>query len=118
MTNNHVVENADQLEVTLADGTKVPAKLQGTDVWTDLAVIEIDGSKVKEDDIAEFGNSDKLKAGEPVIAIGNRRMQFSGSGYTRCRVRCRKNDSGRYQPGRDGRLECGSPSDRCSNQSG
>ncbi|TMU83912.1 PDZ domain-containing protein [Bacillus sp. BHET2] len=80
VTNNHVVENADQLEVTLADGTKVPAKLKGTDVWTDLAVIEIDGSKVKSDDLAEFGNSDKLKAGEPVIAIGNPLgMQFSGS---------------------------------------
>ena len=80
VTNNHVVEGADQLEVTLADGTKVPAKLRGTDVWTDLAVIEIDGSKIKKDDIAEFGNSDKLKAGEPVIAIGNPLgLQFSGS---------------------------------------
>ncbi|MCR8849883.1 trypsin-like peptidase domain-containing protein [Rossellomorea sp. SC111] len=80
VTNNHVVEGADQLEVTLADGTKVPAKLRGTDVWTDLAVIEIDGSKIKDDDIAEFGNSDELKAGEPVIAIGNPLgLQFSGS---------------------------------------
>ena len=80
VTNNHVVEGADQLEVTLSDGTKVPAKLRGTDVWTDLAVIEIEGSKIKDDDIAEFGNSDKLKAGEPVIAIGNPLgMQFSGS---------------------------------------
>ncbi|MBN8194097.1 trypsin-like peptidase domain-containing protein [Bacillus sp. NTK074B] len=80
VTNNHVVEGADQLEVTLADGTKVPAKLRGTDVWTDLAVIEIDGSKIKKDDIAEFGNSDELKAGEPVIAIGNPLgLQFSGS---------------------------------------
>ncbi|WP_201716155.1 S1C family serine protease [Rossellomorea arthrocnemi] len=80
VTNNHVVEGADQLEVTLADGTKVPAKLRGTDVWTDLAVIEIDGSKIKKDVIAEFGNSDELKAGEPVIAIGNPLgLQFSGS---------------------------------------
>ena len=80
VTNNHVVEGADQLEVTLADGTKVSAKLRGTDVWTDLAVIEIDGSKIKNDDIAEFGNSDELKAGEPVIAIGNPLgLQFSGS---------------------------------------
>ncbi|PFA68056.1 serine protease [Bacillus sp. AFS015802] len=80
VTNNHVVEGADQLEVTLADGTKVPAKLRGTDVWTDLAVIEIDGSKIKKEDIAEFGNSDELKAGEPVIAIGNPLgLQFSGS---------------------------------------
>ncbi|MGG4165902.1 trypsin-like peptidase domain-containing protein [Rossellomorea vietnamensis] len=80
VTNNHVVEGADQLEVTLADGTKIPAKLRGTDVWTDLAVMEIDGSKIKNDDIAEFGNSDELKAGEPVIAIGNPLgLQFSGS---------------------------------------
>ncbi|MCA1065603.1 trypsin-like peptidase domain-containing protein [Rossellomorea aquimaris] len=80
VTNNHVVEGADQLEVTLADGTKVPAEMRGTDIWTDLAVIEIDGSKIENDDIAEFGNSDKLKAGEPVIAIGNPLgLQFSGS---------------------------------------
>ncbi|QWC22831.1 trypsin-like peptidase domain-containing protein [Bacillus haikouensis] len=79
-TNNHVVEGADQLEVTLADGTKVPAKLRGTDILTDLAVIEIDGSKIGKDAVAEFGNSDKLKAGEPVIAIGNPLgLQFSGS---------------------------------------
>ena len=43
VTNNHVIEGADQLEVTLADGTKIPAKLVGTDPWTDLAVIEVDG---------------------------------------------------------------------------
>ncbi|MGM0866795.1 MAG: S1C family serine protease [Bacillota bacterium] len=80
VTNNHVVEGADQLEVTLADGTKVPAEMRGADIWTDLAVIEIDGSKIKKDDIAEFGNSDNLKAGEPVIAIGNPLgLQFSGS---------------------------------------
>ncbi|WP_044340246.1 S1C family serine protease [Rossellomorea aquimaris] len=80
VTNNHVVEGADQLEVTLADGTKVPAQMRGADIWTDLAVIEMDGSKIKKDDIAEFGNSDKLKAGEPVIAIGNPLgLQFSGS---------------------------------------
>ncbi|WP_299745479.1 S1C family serine protease [uncultured Rossellomorea sp.] len=80
VTNNHVVEGADQLEVTLADGTKVPAEMRGADIWTDLAVIEIDGSQIKKDDIAEFGNSDKLKAGEPVIAIGNPLgLQFSGS---------------------------------------
>jgi serine protease Do len=80
VTNNHVVEGADQLEVTLADGTKVPAEMRGADIWTDLAVIEINGSQIKKDDIAEFGNSDKLKAGEPVIAIGNPLgLQFSGS---------------------------------------
>jgi serine protease Do len=78
VTNHHVVEGATKLEVSLNDGTKLPAKLLGSDVWTDLAVLEIDGSKVKE--VAEFGDSDKLKTGEPVIAIGNPLgPTFSGS---------------------------------------
>jgi serine protease Do len=78
VTNNHVVEGATKLEVSLNDGTKLPATLLGTDIWTDLAVLEIDGSKVKE--VAVFGDSDKLKTGEPVIAIGNPLgPTFSGS---------------------------------------
>jgi serine protease Do len=78
VTNNHVVEGATKLEVSLNDGTKIPAKLLGSDVWTDLAVLEIDSGKVKE--IAEFGDSDRLKTGEPVIAIGNPLgPTFSGS---------------------------------------
>lgn len=78
VTNNHVVEGADQLEVTLSNGTKLPAKLLGSDIWTDLAVVEVDGSKVST--IAQFGDSSKLKLGEPVIAIGNPLgEQFAGS---------------------------------------
>ncbi len=78
VTNDHVIEDATKLEVSLNDGTKLPAKLLGSDVWTDLAVLEIDGSKVKE--VAEFGDSDRLKTGEPVIAIGNPLgPTFSGS---------------------------------------
>ncbi len=78
VTNHHVVEGATSLEVTMEDGTKIPAKLLGSDIWTDLAVLEIDASKVKK--IAEFGNSDSLKMGEPVIAIGNPLgATFSGS---------------------------------------
>jgi serine protease Do len=78
VTNHHVVEGATKLEVSLSDGTKIPAKLLGSDVWTDLAVLEIDGSKIKK--VAEFGNSDALKMGEPVIAIGNPLgPTFSGS---------------------------------------
>lgn len=69
VTNNHVVENADELEVTLSTGKKVKAKLVGTDPWTDLAVISIDAKNVKT--LATFGDSDKLKQGESVIAIGN-----------------------------------------------
>ncbi|KMY46226.1 hypothetical protein AC622_20215 [Bacillus sp. FJAT-27916] len=78
VTNNHVVEGASTLEVTLTDGTKTEAKLLGSDVWTDLAVIQIDDKGV--DTVAQFGNSDKLKSGEPVIAIGNPLgLNFSGS---------------------------------------
>lgn len=78
VTNHHVIEGATNLEVSLTDGTKIPAKLLGSDVWTDLAVLEIDASKIKK--IAEFGNSDTLKMGEPVIAIGNPLgATFSGS---------------------------------------
>jgi serine protease Do len=78
VTNHHVVEGATKLEVSLSDGTKIPAQLLGSDVWTDLAVLEIDADKVKK--IAEFGDSDRLKMGEPVIAIGNPLgATFSGS---------------------------------------
>ncbi len=78
VTNDHVVQGATKLEVSLDDGTKLPAKLLGSDVWTDLAVLQIDGTKVKN--VAEFGDSDKLKTGEPVIAIGNPLgPTFSGS---------------------------------------
>lgn len=78
VTNHHVVEDASRLEVSLSDGTKIPAKLLGSDIWTDLAVLEIDAAKVKK--VAEFGDSDRLKMGEPVIAIGNPLgPTFSGS---------------------------------------
>ncbi|MGE7623371.1 S1C family serine protease [Viridibacillus sp. NPDC096237] len=78
VTNNHVVEGAKQLEVTLADGSKAEAKLIGKDVWTDLAVISISSKKVNT--VATFGNSEVLKQGETVIAIGNPLgLDFSGS---------------------------------------
>ncbi|MBM7648166.1 serine protease Do [Bacillus ectoiniformans] len=78
VTNFHVVEGAQQLEVSLADGTKVPAKMQGGDVWSDLAVLEVSSANIKN--VAEFGDSDALKIGEPVIAIGNPLgLEFSGS---------------------------------------
>jgi serine protease Do len=78
VTNHHVVEGATKLEVSMQDGTKIPAKLLGSDIWTDLAVLEIDASKINK--VAEFGDSDSLKMGEPVIAIGNPLgATFSGS---------------------------------------
>ncbi|MBP1042682.1 trypsin-like peptidase domain-containing protein [Vagococcus sp. BWB3-3] len=69
VTNNHVVEGSDGLEVILSDGTKVDATLVGSDVYTDLAVLEIDSENVKA--TAEFGDSDAVKLGEPAIAIGS-----------------------------------------------
>ncbi|RFU68082.1 S1C family serine protease [Bacillus sp. V59.32b] len=78
VTNSHVIEGANEIEVTLNDGTKIPAEIRGSDRWTDLAVIEVNSDKVKT--VAEFGDSDALKLGEPVIAIGNPLgLQFSGS---------------------------------------
>ncbi|MBA4538297.1 trypsin-like peptidase domain-containing protein [Bacillus aquiflavi] len=78
VTNHHVVEGASEIEVTLTDGTKEPATLKGSDIWTDLAVLEINGKAVQK--VAEFGDSDTLKTGEPVIAIGNPLgAMFSGS---------------------------------------
>lgn len=69
VTNNHVVDKAQDLEVVLHDGTKVKGELVGTDAYTDLAVIKIASDKV--DKVATFGDSDKLKVGEPAIAIGS-----------------------------------------------
>ncbi|QHJ70314.1 S1C family serine protease [Planococcus halotolerans] len=78
VTNNHVVEGAEQVKVTLSDGTEIDAEVLGTDVWTDLAVLKTSSAEIK--DVAEFGDSSVLKAGEPVIAIGNPLgLQFSGS---------------------------------------
>jgi serine protease Do len=75
-TNNHVVEDAEKLEVTFIDGSVVEAQIKGRDADMDLAVITISLSKlpkeVKESiAIAKMGDSDALKLGEPVIAIGN-----------------------------------------------
>lgn len=69
VTNNHVVSGSDSLEIILEDGTKVSAKLVGTDTTTDLAVLEIPGNKVPA--TASFGNSDNVSPGDPVIAIGS-----------------------------------------------
>ena len=78
VTNHHVVENSEQLEVSFDDGTKVEGKLIGSDLWTDLAIVEIDAEHV--DTVIEFGDSDALKRGESVIAIGNPLgLGFAGS---------------------------------------
>lgn len=78
VSNHHVVENAEMLEITFDDGSKTEGKLIGSDIWTDLAVIEIDDELV--DAVAPFGDSDLLNRGETVIAIGNPLgLGFSGS---------------------------------------
>ncbi|MGQ7277518.1 S1C family serine protease [Brevibacillus thermoruber] len=76
ITNNHVIDGAEKVEVVLPSGDKVDAKVMGYDPFTDLAVLEIDGSKVTK--VAELGDSSTLKVGEPAIAIGNPLgMEFS-----------------------------------------
>ena len=69
VTNNHVVEGQQGLEVLLKDGTKVKAELVGTDAYSDLAVLKISADKVNK--VASFGDSNSLKVGEPAIAIGS-----------------------------------------------
>jgi S1-C subfamily serine protease len=70
VTNNHVIEGARRIRVIFADGTRVPARVIGTDPALDLAVIRVD---VPPDRLVpvELGNSDILKVGQRAIAIGN-----------------------------------------------
>ncbi|GAB4126576.1 MAG: DegQ family serine endoprotease [Ignavibacteriales bacterium] len=68
LTNNHVVENATHVEVTLHDKREYEAEVIGTDPLTDLAVIKIDAKNLPA---ASLGNSDNLKVGQWVMAIGN-----------------------------------------------
>jgi serine protease Do len=68
LTNNHVVEDAEKITVTLLDGRELQAKLIGTDPSTEVAVIKIDANNLHA---LEMANSDTLEVGEWVIAIGN-----------------------------------------------
>ncbi len=75
-TNNHVVEGSEQLNVCFIDNEIVSALVKGTDATNDLAVIAVSLSDIPEDtlnkiSIAQLGDSESLKIGEPVIAIGN-----------------------------------------------
>ncbi len=67
-TNNHVIENASKIEVTLPDNRKMTAELVGRDPSTDLALLKIEGDNYP---FVEMGNSDVLQIGEWVVAIGN-----------------------------------------------
>ncbi len=76
-TNNHVVEGASEIIVSLTDGRTLKGKVLGADTVTDLAVVKIDARDLP---VAEFGDSDTLQVGEPAIAIGNPLgMEFRGS---------------------------------------
>lgn len=68
LTNNHVVEGADEIEVILNDSRRAVAKVIGTDPDTDLAVLKIDLDKLP---VIVLGNSDDLQVGDQVLAIGN-----------------------------------------------
>jgi Do/DeqQ family serine protease len=68
ITNNHVIEGADEISVTLNDKTNYSAKVIGTDPNTDIALIKVDGKNLPT---IPLGNSDDLKVGEWVLAVGN-----------------------------------------------
>jgi serine protease Do len=68
MTNNHIVEASEKIEVTLFDGRKYDGKLIGTDRLSDIAVVKIDGENLPP---APLGDSSTLKVGQMAIAIGN-----------------------------------------------
>jgi S1-C subfamily serine protease len=68
LTNNHVVEDTDKIQVELSDGRMLPAELVGTDAETDIAVLKIAPEKIKA---LPIGNSDEVKVGQLVFAIGN-----------------------------------------------
>ncbi|HMA10602.1 MAG TPA: Do family serine endopeptidase [Steroidobacteraceae bacterium] len=68
LTNQHVVEAADEIEVALANGQTVPAKVVGADPETDLAVLKIDANNLPA---ITFAQADSLKVGDWVLAIGN-----------------------------------------------
>lgn len=69
VTNNHVIEGAEEIEVYLTDGTRLPATIIGKDDKTDLAVLKVDAGH--ELPFVEFGDSDGAVVGDWVMAIGN-----------------------------------------------
>lgn len=113
VTNNHVVEGADEITVKLNDDRELKGRIIGTDPSTDLALIKIEGDDFPT---VPVGNSDELKVGEWVLAVGNpfnpelyrygRYRQRKGSCYRRYRIQrtgCEypvfHPDGCRYQPG-------------------
>ena len=69
VTNTHVINGAKKVDIRLADGTKVPGEIVGSDTYSDIAVVKIAADKVTT--VAEFGDSNQLTVGEIAIAIGS-----------------------------------------------
>ena len=69
VTNTHVINGASKVDIRLADGTKVPGEIIGSDTFSDIAVVKISSEKVTP--VAEFGDSSQLNVGETAIAIGS-----------------------------------------------
>ena len=69
VTNTHVINGAKKVDIRLADGTKVPGDIVGSDTYSDIAVVKIAADKVTT--VAEFGDSSQLTVGETAIAIGS-----------------------------------------------
>jgi len=69
VTNNHVIDGSDRIEVTLADGDQYPARLIGRDEKTDLALLKIDAGRSLS--FVRFGDSDAIRVGDWVLAVGN-----------------------------------------------
>jgi serine protease Do len=70
VTNNHVIADADEIEVNFSDGSKLKATLAGTDTKTDIAVLKVD-PKGKKLTAVKFGDSNKMRIGDWVMAVGN-----------------------------------------------
>jgi 2-alkenal reductase len=76
ITNQHVVDSQQSLQVIFADGTSVPATLVGQDAYSDIAVIKV---SAKVPAVAQFGDSNKLESGQPVVAIGTALGQYNNT---------------------------------------
>ena len=68
VTNNHVIDNADKISITMNDGSEIKAELIGTDPGTDIALLKINDNELE---YSEFGNSDDVKVGQWALAVGN-----------------------------------------------